>query len=189
MTATGDNGASIRLRDLVSKRYEKYKKFQLLELDSGISSSKWKNFFYVKQDATLEMLLFWGQKYPDDAQWLFNGFDDLMLSNNPFKIDFPTLSEKLTLQQRLKWVISEWCSQAGTKIFKFLEEKSLNQISATDWLNMVLGVQKPSLQMIEFVCVKRPHFTCWILLGFTPDQIDPTSKKLVEKWSEESKTF
>lgn len=183
-TSNNDNGVSARLRELVLKRYGKQKKFALLEIDSKIAASKWKNFFYGKQDATEEMLRFWSVNFSDDVQWLSNGFDERIASNNPFKIDFPTLDERLTLQDRLKWVISEWCAQTGTRIFKFLEEKSSGKIAAIDWLNMVLGRQKPTLEMIEFVCTRRPHFSCWVLLGYCSQQVNPTDEKSVKDWIE-----
>lgn len=186
ITSNNDNGVSDRLRGLVLKRYGKYKKFVLLEADSKIPASKWKNFFYAKQDATEEMVQFWSANFPDDVQWLSNGFNERIASNNPFKIDFPTLDQRLTLQDRLKWVISEWCAQTGTKIFKFLEEKTLGKIAAIDWLNMVLGRQKPTLEMIEFVCTRRPHFSCWVLLGSCPRQVDPTNEQSVQKWIEQA---
>ena len=186
-TSNNDNGVSIRLRELILKRYGKYRKFVLLESDSKISASKWKNFFYEKQDASSEMVTFWTVNFPADAQWLSNGFDALIEANNPFRIGFPTLEQRLTLQERLKWVISEWCAQTGTKIFKFLEEKSSGKIKALDWLNMVLGRQKPTLEMVEFICSKRPHFTCWLLLGLSSEQVNPTVEDSVRRWIEQVK--
>lgn len=144
-------------------------------------------FFYQKQDASNEMVHFWAVFYPEDAQWLCNGFSDLNGANNPFSVDFPTLEQRLTLQERLKWVISEWCSQTGTKIFKHLELKSAGKIAAIDWLQMAMGQKTPTLEMVEFICSKRPHFSTWVLLGASHCQVNPTDEISIKNWMQNSK--
>ena len=178
-TSRNNNGISTRLRVLIQRKFDKRRKFFLLEQKSGIAASKWKNFYYQKQDASKEMLSFWIASFPEDGQFLANGFVDV---SNPFSIDFPNLEQRTSLKDRLNWVISDWCAHTGTKIFKYLEEKCSKKITAIDWLDMVIGKKAPSVEMVQFICNTRPHFCAWIMNGKVTPQVDPTSEQSVKEW-------
>ena len=57
---------SEKLRGFLKLRFTKRGKFKELEYASGISSSKWENFYYRKQEATQEIVKFWVENYADD---------------------------------------------------------------------------------------------------------------------------
>ncbi len=177
---------SDRLRQLIGKHFQRRGKFNILEQQSTISGSKWKNFYYRKQDASTSMIEFWCNKFPDDEDWLRTGAKILNGAENPFSMPIPAWQQRQTLRDRLKWVISEWCSQAGTRLFQFLESKSAGKIHAIEWLDMMLGTKPPTADMIEFVCSKRPHFTCWIICGAKyPKQVSPENADSIRAWLNE----
>jgi hypothetical protein len=73
---------SERLREFVTQRFQARGRFDVLETLSGISASKWKNFFYKKQDATQELINFWTENFSDDSLYPSgNQFIDMLPSS------------------------------------------------------------------------------------------------------------
>lgn len=70
-----DVDRSERLRTLIRRDFVERGRFRLLEEASGITASKWKNFFYSRQEASDEQIHFWQDKFPGDACWLRTGHE------------------------------------------------------------------------------------------------------------------
>lgn len=181
-----DSEVSERLRQLTERKFGYRGRFTLLEDASGIKASRWKNFYYRKQEATKEILDFWINKYPEDEIWLMTGVEPPNNEDNPFGTYLPHARQAETLASRLNWVIVEWTSPKGTALFEYLEEKSKEKISAEEWKKTILGEQEPTTAMIELVCKQRPYFAAWIVCGHdTLDmQVNPTSEDSVKRWKE-----
>lgn len=176
---------SRRLRGMVEKRFPNRGRFRELEEVSSISGSRWKNFFYGRQEATLEMIDFWCKKYPDERDWLLDGPSQVTFDS--VTIDAPPMPKKLpsrTIAERLIWVIFEWAAPSGDSLLIYLEENSKGTIPAEKWKNLLINHESPSAEMIALVCDRRPHFMEWVIRGRAtmPDQVDPTDKESVEKW-------
>jgi hypothetical protein len=132
------------------------------------------------------MIEFWCKNFPGDEDWLRTGANILNGEDNPFSVEIPAWQQRQTLRDRLNWVISEWCSQAGTRLFQFLESKSDGKINGREWFDMILGAKPPTADMIEFVCSKRPHFTCWVICGAKyPMQVSPENEDSIRAWLNE----
>ena len=179
-----DDAIADRLRRLVGHTYPQRGRFGALEAVSGISASRWKNFFYRKQNATHELLQFWCKKYPDSADWLLTGIEAPEQKEFPFSARVPRRWSGQTVGDRLNWVISEWASPSGEALFDYLEEKSGGAISAADWAKVVLRTAEPTIEMIALVCGMRPQFTEWVVRGSSSDrlQVDPTDQVSINRW-------
>lgn len=186
-----DEGISERLRDLVKQRFQTrtpIEIFRHLESISGIDASKWKGVFYRKQKATQEMLHFWCNQYKESKHWLLTG----EFSENeiyPFGTPAPKVlpSEKLSINDRLMWVIKEYAAPPGEHLFVYLSERrrGLN-ISAEEWRQVLQEKVEPNLKMIQVACEMYPGLTQWIVTGsVSPEpQIDPTDKSSILRWAE-----
>lgn len=179
-----DVALSERLRTLIENRFGDRGRFRLLEEASGIGLSKWKNFFYRKQEATAELVDFWTLKFPEDEIWLRTGVESPEIDGFPFSAEPPRTWLGQTIGDRLNWVIDEWTSPRGDTLFSYLENRSDHAISADEWKKVVLRVKEPTLAMIQVVCTARPMFTEWVILGSVASglSVDPTNKKSVDEW-------
>lgn len=175
---------SVRLRDLIEATFPTRGRFRALEEASGLSASRWKNFFYRKQEAAADMVDFWCKKYPMEQQWLLTGIDAPNQAEFPFCAPVPRAWEGQTIGDRLNWVIREWASPSGEQLFSYLEAKSQGRIPASEWSRVVLRLAEPTLEMVQLVCEFRPRFTEWIVLGHVGREppVDPTDQASVEKW-------
>lgn len=183
-----NSGVSERLRDLVRQRFQSRGRFSVLESVSGISASKWKNFFYKKQEATQELLQYWCENFPDSKDWLLTGLFSNDNEDYPFSAPVPSLkdSKKLTLADRLMWVISEWASPNGEQLFEYLSQRSGGSITPNEWAKMIQRTDEPTSKMISVVCMIRPYFTEWIITGRSSPipQVDPTDSRSIQSWKE-----
>lgn len=179
---------SSRLRELIDERFQARGRFISLELASGVGASKWKNFYYGKQEATQALLQFWCQKFPESENWLVNGTWGAEFDRYPFNYPAPITSKSdvLSLADRLIWVISEWATNQPAELYKYLSQKTRGKITAEEWEKMILRDVKPTVQMIELVCKFRPFFTEWIVTGATGvfPQADPTDSRSIKRWNE-----
>ena len=152
---------------------------------SQISENKWKNFYYRKQEATQELVYFWKEKYPEEADWLQSGVESPDQEGYPFLTRVAQKFNGQTVGDRLNWAIAEWASPSGEKLFRYLSEKN-PMISADEWSRVILRTAEPTIEMIAVVANFRPHFTEWIIRGtVTSDmQVDPTDKESVAAWKE-----
>ncbi|MBB5017808.1 hypothetical protein HNQ59_001078 [Chitinivorax tropicus] len=177
---------SHRLRGMVEKRFTRRGRFRELEEISSISGSRWKNFFYGRQEATLEMVDFWCKKYPDERDWLLDGPLQKKVESATFNVR-PMLQERpnRTIAERLTWVIFEWAAPSGEELFRYLEEKSNGTVPADDWKQVIIHAKPPSAAMVAVVGDYRPHFIEWIIMGVTTGdgQVDPTDKESIDKWN------
>jgi hypothetical protein len=186
-----------RFREKIQEKFPARGRFGLLEAESGVSASKWKNFFYRSQEATSEMLNFWFKNFPNDKDWILSGARITNSGECPFGAQLPKSWEGQTIGDRLNWVITEWASPTGDSLFKYLEQKSENKIAAEAWAKVVMRVSEPTPEMIQVVCSSRPHFTRWVVLGNQSfgrePSVDPTDQLSIaawQKWHEaEFKTF
>jgi len=179
-----DEAVSERLRELIAQKYPRRGRFGELEIVSEINASKWKNFYYRKQEATQEMLQFWCRKYSAEADWLLTGIRPPEQDGFPFGARVPKRWDGQTLADRLNWVISEWASPQGEALFTYLEQKSSGEIPAAEWSKLVLETMPPTVEMITLVCGMRPHFTEWVIRGMASSspQVDPTDSESVSRW-------
>ncbi|MFC0349374.1 hypothetical protein [Undibacterium danionis] len=180
-----DLEVSEHLRTLTHERFGTRGRFTLLERASGIGASKWKNFYYKKQEATTEMIAFWIEKYPEDESFLMTGKIPPRKDGYPFGTIPPHVRQTETISDRLNWVIVEWTSPRGAALFEYLEERSKHQIAAEEWKKTVLGEQAPTAAMVEIVCKARPYFAAWITCGSeidSYDQVDPTCTRSIKTW-------
>ena len=179
---------SSRLRELIDERFQARGRFSALELASGISASKWKNFYYGKQEASQALLQFWCQKFPESENWLIKGAWGAEFDRYPFNHPAPITSKSdvLSLADRLIWVISEWATNQPEELYKYLSQKIRGKITAEEWEKMILRDVEPTVQMIELVCKFRPFFTEWIVTGATGvfPQADPTDSRSIKIWNE-----
>lgn len=179
-----DKAVSERLKGLIEHRYPSRGRFGELESVSGINANRWKNFFYRKQEATQEMVLFWCKKYPDNADWLLTGIEAPEQKSFPFAARVPKRWEGQTVADRLNWVITEWAAPSGEQLFNYLEEKSGGRIPASDWARVVLRADQPTVDMIAVVSEYRPYFTEWVITGgVSKMQVDPSDRDSIECWT------
>jgi hypothetical protein len=172
-----------RLRQLIQNRFGDRGRFRLLQEASGVPEWKWKNFFYRRQEAAQDQILFWTKTYPDDEAWLFTGLHPQDRADYPFAAEPPSAREESTIGDRLNWVIEELASPRGEALFSYLAGRYKEGISAEDWKKMVLRKAEPTLQMVALVCSDRPMFAEWVLLGHTSAiNVNPTEKSSVERW-------
>lgn len=61
-----DITTSKNLREHLARRFPKRGRFKELEKLSGVPEWKWKNFFYDRQAAGEDQLMFWKSTFPDD---------------------------------------------------------------------------------------------------------------------------
>lgn len=179
---------SLRLRELIDERFQTRGRFSALELASGISTSKWKNFYYGKQEATQALLQFWCQKFPETENWLLKGAWGAEFDRYPFNYPAPITSKSdvLSLADRLIWVINEWAGTHAAQLYKYLSQSTNEEITADEWEKMIHRDVEPTLQMIELVCKFRPYFTEWIVTGATGafPQADPTDSRSIKIWND-----
>lgn len=184
-----DNEVSERARSFVIDQFSVRGRFALLEKLSGISADQWRNFYYAKQRINEQMLAFLVKKYPHDEIWLLTGQRVPEQAKFPFSAPIPKESDCETIGTRLNWVIREWASPKGNALFEYLQQVSseagtCKKISADDWAQVVLGLAEPTVEMIATVCISRPHFTEWVILGGSGySQVDPTSETSVAEWN------
>ncbi|NOT14834.1 MAG: hypothetical protein HOP21_04485 [Methylotenera sp.] len=179
---------SSRLRELIDERFQARGRFSSLELASGIGASKWKNFYYGKQEATQALLQFWCQKFPESENWLVNGTWGAEFDRYPFNYPAPITSKSdvLSLADRLIWGINEWVNIQAADLYKYLSRSSNGEITAAEWEKVIHRDAEPTIQMIELVCKFRPYFTEWIITGATGafPQADPTDSRSIERWND-----
>lgn len=179
---------SERLRELVTQRFQSRGRFNKLESVSGIGATKWKNFFYRKQEASQELLRYWCINFPDSENWLLTGVTSSDINGYPFGAPAPTLNGlvKLSVADRLIWAITEFASPQGTELFEYLATRSRGTVTSTEWSSMIQKTSEPTLKMVGFICELRPYFTEWIITGHTSrmPQVDPTDSLSIKKWNE-----
>ncbi|WP_157314214.1 hypothetical protein [Chitinibacter sp. GC72] len=177
---------SHRLRTRIEKRFPQRGRFRELEEISSISASRWKNFFYGRTDAAVEMVDFWCSKFHDESEFILHGVLERAGGEAPFG-SVPMLKERAnrTISERLTWVIFEWASPSGDQLFSYLEGKSNMKISADEWKQVIVHAQPPSAEMVAVVGEYRPHFIEWIIRGATTGdgQVDPTNKQSILDWN------
>lgn len=175
---------SERLRKLLDDKYPSRGRFTALAANSAITASRWKNFYYRKQEASRDMLDFWCATYPMDRSWLMTGNEPPDREGFPFAGVVPEPWEGGSIGDRLNWVIREWASSTGEHLFKYLEQRSCGSIPAAEWSKAVLRLEEPSLAMVQLVCSYRPRFTEWVLLGKATSEpaVDPSNGASVENW-------
>ncbi len=177
---------SERLREAIQEELSSRGKFTYLANKSEIPASNWKNFYYKRQEATEEMINFWINNYPDWEYYLFTGNSGFMKEQKAiFGITEPDKDQCKTLRDRLNWVIREWASPRGEKLFKYLQEKSGGSISAKEWADVILDIADPTIEMLQIVLSYRPHFSEWVLLGRRSHelrQVDPSDKAILHQW-------
>ncbi|PLK49332.1 hypothetical protein [Uliginosibacterium sp. TH139] len=179
-----------RLRKLAHDRFNCRGRFRLLEVASGISADKWKNFYYKKQSATQEMLEFWCRAYREDEIWLMAGEKIPEAEGFPFAAPVPIKNENETAADRLSWAIREWASDTGDQLYEYLEQQSHGKITAAEWADVLLRKNQPTLEMVDVVGVARPMFVEWIVRGFAGyKQVDPSNKASVEWWKREKWSY
>ncbi|WP_153137121.1 hypothetical protein [Paraburkholderia agricolaris] len=173
-----------RLRYLIGHTFPTAGRFQALEVASSIKASKWKNFYYRKQEASSEMVEFWCKKYPNDEKLLRTG--EMHPPGSTFMVGAPVPINWTgqTVGDRLVWVITEWASAKADQVFSYLEQRSRGAIPASEWASVVMRMREPTVEMIEVVCNARPHFTEWVITGRTCGlpSVDPTSEKSVAEY-------
>lgn len=175
---------SERLRTLIARKFSDRGRFRLLEEASAISASKWKNFFYKKQESTPELVNFWSEKFPSDEVWLRTGLESPNKDGFPFLAEPPRSWEGQTIGDRLNWVIAEWAAPRNDSLFDYLEEKSYGKISADEWKKVILRLSEPTAEMVRIVCNARPMFAMWVVLGYVSKgiNVDPTSAESIEEY-------
>lgn len=175
---------SERLLEQVKNNYPERGKFGLLEEMTGVPSDRWKNFWYGKQSATEEMLKGWLKAHPDDESWIRHGKIAPHQSEWCFGTPIPQDRDMRTIGDRLNWVIKEWASPVGQRLFSYLAEKSNGKVSADEWAKVVMGLAQPSAEMVSIVCSRRLMFVDWVLFGTanSSDQVDPTDQESVQQW-------
>jgi hypothetical protein len=176
---------SQRLRDLIQNRFGDRGRFRMLHEVSGIPEWKWKNFFYRRQEAGRDQIEFWIEKYPEDEAWLLTGVYPPERMDFPFGAEPPVARPGMTVGDRLNWVIEEFASPRGEALFAYLASRYKSGITAEDWRKVVLRKTEPTLQMVAMVCLDRPMFAQWVLLGHVSEMsVDPTDKDSVLRWKE-----
>ncbi len=176
---------SERLRKLLDDKYPSRGRFTALAANSGtITANRWKNFYYRKQEASRDMLDFWCETYPMDRSWLMTGTEPPDQEGFPFAGVVPESWEGGSIGDRLNWVIREWASSTGERLFKYLEQRSGGAIPAAEWSKVVLRLEEPTLAMVQLVCGYRPRFTEWVLLGKVTSEpaVDPSNGASVATW-------
>lgn len=140
---------SERLRGFVAQRFQARGRFDALETLSGISASKWKNFYYKKQEATQELLQFWAEKFSDDS---------LYPSGNQF-IDL--LPSSKDVSARLRGLIEQKFQSRG----RFSALENLSGISESKWKSFFYGKQGATQALLQFWCQKFPESENWLIKG------------------------
>lgn len=185
LTTTNERrDVSERLRELIEKVFPTKGRYNALEEASTISATRWKNFYYRKQQATDEMLAFWTSTYPNDETYVLTGIRHPEEGTFPFHTKAPRKWKGQTIGDRLVWVITEWASPQGDALFRYLEQTTDGRISAAEWARVIMRQAEPTVDMIVHVCTYRPHFTEWVVTGRTTGtpSIDPTSQESVDQW-------
>lgn len=175
---------SNRLRSVIESTFPIRGRFGALESVSGITASRWKNFYYRKQEAAPDMVDFWCKKYPMERAWLLTGLEAPNQAEFPFAAPVPQAWEGQTIGDRLNWVIKEWASPSGEQLFSYLEEKSRGNIPASEWSKVILRLAEPTIAMVQLVCQFRPCFAEWVLLGRVTGEppVDPTDQTSIDDW-------
>lgn len=141
---------SEKLRGFLKLRFTKRGKFKELESASGISSGKWENFFYRKQEATQEIIKFWTENYSDDQ----------LYSEGVSEYD-EGLQVNKSVSHNLRQLIVNTFKNRGR--FNELENKS--GISATSWKNFYYERQGATKEMVGFWLNFQPESADLILRG------------------------
>jgi len=181
------NDVDRRLKLLIMRYFPDRGRFSALEGVSGISASKWKNYYYEKQSATTEMINFWCTKYTNDAAWLITGETPPNQEDFPFLARVPVKNPLGSITDRLIWVISEWASPYGDNLFQYLEERSGGTISSAEWSQVILKIKPPTAEMVRVVCERRGGiFTEWVIHGqcIAPMQVDPSDSHSLNQWKD-----
>jgi hypothetical protein len=179
----GDKEVSARLREFISLRFQARGRFTKLESLSGIKDSKWKSFYYGKQGVSQDLLIFWCSQFPDTQNWILTGNHAMIEGSYPSDSPTPDL-RKLTIADRLIWVINKSVSCDGQQLFDYLAKKSSGKISAEEWEKAIQKTDKPTLEMLSVACDLSPYYIEWIISGRTSklpqtNPFDPdASKKL-----------
>lgn len=175
---------SNRLRELITDNYPTSGRFKALEEASGISASRWKNFYYKKQEITQEMLDFWINKYANDTQWLISGIKAPNNEDYPFLAKPPIRHQGESISDRLIWAVKEWASPRSESLFHYLAEKSKGKVTSAEWADLMLERIQPTAEMVAIVCEFRPYFAEWIITGSAGiKQVDPSDKQSIEDWN------
>ena len=140
---------SDRLRQFVTQRFQARGRFNELETLSGISASKWKNFFYKKQEATQELLHFWSEKFSDDS---------LYPSGNQFIDLLPSTKD---VSARLRELIEQKFQSRG----RFSSLEKLSGINESKWKSFFYGKQGATQELLQFWCEYSPESANWLLNG------------------------
>lgn len=180
-----DNAVTERLRTWVDENYSGWGRFARLEKDSKIRAYRWRDLCAERQFAAPDMLAFVQTISTEDAVWVNTGVQPPRDEGYPFLVEPPTDEEKATLAGRFNWVIKEWTSPRGAALFQYLETRYQKQVTADDWMRVVLGQRPPTAEMLELVCKERRHFTEWIITGQVRDdarQVDPSDQQSIDEW-------
>lgn len=179
---------SERFRELVQNRFGDRGRFRMLQEASGIPEWKWKNFFYRRQEAGNNQIQFWTNTYPEDEAWLLTGIYPPDRGDFPFSAEPPVAREDTTIGDRLNWVIEEFASPRGEALCAYLASRYKRGITVEDWRQVILRKAEPTLQMVALVCLDRPMFAQWVLLGhISLMNVNPTDKESVQRWNENKK--
>lgn len=171
---------SERLRIAIQSKFPTKGRFEALEKVSGINQKRWENFYYRRNNASVDMVNFWLSKYPeDDTEWITTG-DALEQLPYPFSSTIAKESDRKSIAERLIWVIYEFASPRGEELFNYLEQRYKKSVSAQDWAKLILEKIDPTAEMVRLICNDRPMFTEWVIRGsISRIQINPADKNSI----------
>lgn len=182
---TRDLEVTERLREWIEHSYPSRGRFTVLEQESGLPSQRWKNVFYGRQAATVEMLDFVKSMNADMHLWVMTGEAPMRLTDHPGVLNTPTAEERSTLSGRVRWAAKECAPGHDADLFRFLERQCKKRVTASQWAALMLGSGPAEPEMIEHVCNQRPAFAAWIACGGRwkdfVDQVNPTNDESLDK--------
>lgn len=185
---TRDLEVTERLREWITHLYPSRGRFTLLEQESKLPGQRWKNVFYGRQSATVEMLNFVKSTDSDMHLWVMSGEAPMRLTDQPGLLNSPTEDERTTLAGRVRWAAKECAAGQDADLFRHLERQTKKRIPASQWAAFMLGSAPPSTEMIEHVCNQKAAFAAWIVCGGKWEefiyQINPTNDASLAKMRE-----
>ena len=149
---------SEKLRGFLKLRFTKRGKFKELEYASGISSSKWENFYYRKQEATQEIVKFWVENYADD---------------HLYKSAEPEYVEDLQIDKSVSHNLRQLIANTFKNRGRFSELESISGISASSWKNYYYERQEATQAMVNFWCSFQPESSSFLLSKITTNSDAP----------------
>ncbi|KRH79538.1 hypothetical protein FERRO_06060 [Ferrovum sp. JA12] len=142
---------SEKIREFIGQRFATFStraKFKELESKSGISATKWQNFFYKKQEATQEIIKFWLENYSDDQ--LYSG-------------GAPEYVEEFLIDKNVSVILRGLIVNTFKNRGRFSELEMKSGISAYSWKNFYYAKQEATQEMVGFWCSFKPESSALLL--------------------------